>query len=301
MHHLTNVPRKLSVDAVTASVDLPLERLVSVLNRALATTEIPGRVPGRGYGYQHAVALVNPNTLAHRALVMHGSAHSKPCALAEGTEKAAAPDLYQALVDHCHGLWLPSRLDVALDFDHDQAFDILAGDLIAIATRRGLALDQRGDWTRGTARTLYVGSRQSPFYLRLYEYRAKHGYGFPCRLELEIKVKPKHRAAIAAKSPWELLHLAPVVHELLVAIGLDMETHPLSPGQRPPQSVERDTAFLANTAWPALTRLIAHHHGDPLAAIAAIADHRTETERTRELLRERDHCINEQLHKVEHL
>lgn len=298
MHPLANVPRRLSVDAVTASVESSLHRTVSLLNRALDTTEVPGRVPGRGYGYEHAVALVNPNTLAHRALVMHGSTHTKPCVHAQGTETADAPALYHALCDHFAGTWLPSRLDVALDFDHEQAFDLLAADAIAIATRKGLSLDQRGDWTRNTGRTLYVGSRTSAFYLRIYEYRDCHGYGFPCRLELEVKVKPKHRAALAAMPPWKVLHASPLVHELLTNLGLDMEREPLSPGQRKPESIERDLAFLASTAWPALLRLAAHHHGDIVSAWSAISDHRTETERTRELLRQRDHCIKEQGDKV---
>ena len=289
--------RTLSIDALTSSVDMPLAELVAVLNGALGTTERPARtLPGMGY--QHAAELVNPETLARRALVMYGAAHTRPLVYAMGVEDYDSPALYDALTRHCTPYWTPSRIDVALDFYEAPAFDVLAGHLIDLAKSRGIKLNTQGDWIRGEGRTLYVGARTSAMMLRLYEFRAHHGYGPPVRLELEIKAKPAHRLRIAAMAPGELLRMSPIAHETLKRIGIDGERTPMSPGARPRQSLDRDVSFLARQAWPALLRLVAHY-GDVALAFKALDEYRVENERVAEILTGGAWC--DTLREVQHL
>lgn len=288
MHPLKPVRRTLSVDGVTASVDVPVQTLTDTLASILGAAVYPCR-PLRGMGYSHAAELVHPDTLARRCVVQYGDAHSKPNVLAEGTHEYDAPALYDALCLHFAGQWSPSRLDVALDFhDSPESFDTLARMLLDFAASRGITIDQRGDWERGKARTLYLYSRESRFYVRLYEYRAKHGHGPDCRLELETKLKrQEERLTLTTRAPLEILAMCPATFEVVQALDLLDERIPVTPGPRAPSSVERDKAFLAATAAPALLRLAAHHHGDLMAAVLDVLAYRDETARTRRLTRER--------------
>lgn len=283
MNRLKGTSLTLSVDAVTASVEATTQELCDTLAAILGGSLHPTRAP-HGYGYSHAAEIVHPDTMARRVLVMHGKAHSKPCVFAEGTHEYDAPALYDALTTHYAGCWKPSRIDVALDLDHPEAFDIINGELVAFALERNIKLDQRGDWDRGHGRTRYLYSRVGNFFVRLYEYLDHHGHGPACRLELELKLKSKHRERLARMAPWEMLALCPATQHVVASLGLDLKPLPLSQGQRKPQSIERDLAFLASTPFPALMRLVAHHQGDYVTAFAALLDYRAETERTRALL-----------------
>jgi hypothetical protein len=86
------------------------------------------------------------------------------------------------------------RADSCLDVIEERFFDVLSGYLIEFATLQGLRLHYMGDWARGKNRTLYVGSRQSPYMLRLYEKGWKEG-GDPNWVRLESEVKPKGRTS----------------------------------------------------------------------------------------------------------
>lgn len=288
MHPLKATRRTLSIDAVTASVDVPVQTLTDTLAATLGASVYPCR-PLRGMGYSHAAELVHPDTLGRRCVIQYGEAHSKPNVVAEGTHEYDAPALYEALCLHFAGLWSPSRLDAALDFhDSPQAFDILARLLLDFAAQRGITIDQRGDWERGIKRTLYLYSRESRFYVRLYEYKEHHGHGPDCRLELETKLKrAAERLALTNRTPLEMLAMCPATFEVVQALDLLSERIPVTPGPRPPSSIERDKAFLASTAAPALLRLIAHHAGAIEAAVLDLLTYRDETARTRRLLTER--------------
>jgi hypothetical protein len=285
MHH-KRAPKAILCDALSASVDMDPNALIGALNVAMGTTHIPGRpLPGRGYS--HAAELVNPDTLAPRALVMSGDRHAKPHVFAEGVESYDTPALYEALRTRCPGLWTPSRLDVAVDFDGADTFDEIAAVALALADRRGVDISQMGDWHRGRTRTLALGSRASAFYLRIYEFRQKHGWGYEVRFELEVKVKPAHRLRIASMSLADIIGLHGLSAEILREIGVDIQRAPLHQERRPPSTLESDLAWLSSQCWPAMCRVVSAHGGDIAAAWGAIATHRDETAHVRELLTER--------------
>lgn len=90
-----------------------------------------------------------------------------------------------------------SRFDTAIDFDREGSFEALSGLLMDFSREYDLKVNQVGDWREnGTGgRTLYLGSRKSVAYLRLYEKgkeQISKGLDIDanvhwCRLELEIK------------------------------------------------------------------------------------------------------------------
>lgn len=273
----------LSIDAVTASVEVDVQTLSDTLCGVLNATAHPCR-PLRGMGYNHAAELLSGDHLGRRCVIQYGDSHSKPNVCAEGTSGYDAPAVYEALCTHFAGIWYPSRLDPALDFHDDAAFDLLARLLLDFAKKRNITIDYRGDWERGANRTLYLYSRDSQFYVRLYEYRAYHGYGPPCRLEVEIKLKGREkRARLTTLSPWELLCMCPASYMVIDTLGLDLAPIKVTQGPRPPTSNERDLAFLSSTAFPALIRLMGQY-GTAAGLVGAILDYRAETERTKRLL-----------------
>jgi DNA relaxase NicK len=144
-----------------------------------------------------------------------------------------------------------------------------------------------GDWHRGTARTLALGSRASPFYLRIYEFKQKHGWGHDVRFELEVKVKPAHRLRIASMSLADIVGLHGLSADILREVGVDVQRAPLNQERRPPSSLEADLAWLSSQCWPAMCRVAAAHGGDVAAAWVAIAAHRDDTDRIRAMLTQR--------------
>jgi hypothetical protein len=273
-------PPKLSVDGVTASVDAKLERLVEAFSVGLAA--YPRTVRSLPRGYDHAIEFAHSGTDRVLTRIEYGDRFPKPNVYAIGTEEYNSPETYRILAEQFPGRWLPSRIDVALDWDDDVAFDHINELLVKFALRSGIELDQKGDWERGVARTRYLYSRKGQFYLRLYEYRAHHGYGPLVRLELEIKLKRDARARLADMHPWRMLYLCPATLHVLERLGLDDgPALTVTPGARAPQTIDRDLKFLANTAFPALVRLIAHQGGDMAAALNAIFCYRAEQDRDR--------------------
>lgn len=284
MQAVIDAPRTLTVDAVTATVEVDAASLAATLI-AYWNGEARNCRPLRGMGYTHAAEVLCRSNM-RRCIVQYSNHHAHPCVTAEGTEDYDAPGLYEALQKHYDGIWVPSRVDAALDIDHPDAFDWCASKLVAFALDRGITIDYRGDWERGKGRTLYLYSRTSQCYLRLYEYAQYHGYGPACRLEVEVKMKGRERRLmVAAHHPSAWLRMCPAAVELLGRLGGQVDALTVSPGPRAPTSNERDLAFLASVAWPALLRLIAAHDGDMGEALCAVARYRDESERTRALLR----------------
>ena len=280
---LSTVPVSVSVDCVSATVHDSPEALCSKLGQLLGTLPRPGR-PLPGLGYAHAAELATESNHV-RALLMHGGQHDKPHVYAIGKEAYDSPALYEALRTGYAGRWLPSRLDLALDLDHPEAFDLVVPQFIAAATRRDMTLSQMGDWIRGKGRTLYVGARSSRTLIRVYEFNACHGYGPPCRIELQLRPKTTAREFIATRTPVELLYSSDVVNAVITGLGLDLEAEagPLSPGARPPSDLDRKLNWLALQALPALLALLAEEGGDPVALLDRIMARKAEIEAQRAL------------------
>lgn len=107
---------------------------------------------------------------------------------------------------------LPTRVDTCEDWYEEGLFDSLAGHLVQYAQDNRLAINQQGDWVRGEGRTLYIGSKDSPVRLVVYEKTAERAAaGFLdapehwVRMEARIRPKRDHRAAVSAWQPINAL------------------------------------------------------------------------------------------------
>lgn len=106
----------------------------------------------------------------------------------------------------------PTRVDTCVDWYESGLFDKLCAHFVTYATEHRLAINQQGDWIRGEARTLYIGSKDSPVRLVLYEKtaerRAAGHSGAPehwVRLEVRVRPKRAHRAAVSLWEPHQAL------------------------------------------------------------------------------------------------
>jgi len=121
------------------------------------------------------------------------------------TTSDESPVLAQALSDFGKH-HLPTRVDACEDWQEEGFFDSVSSALIKFATDNRLSINQQGDWTRGEARTLYLGSKDSPVRLVLYEKGYEQGGDAPkdwVRLEVRIRPKREHRASVALWKPFD--------------------------------------------------------------------------------------------------
>lgn len=116
-----------------------------------------------------------------------------------------------------------TRGDVCEDFNEAGGFDFVAGVAMDYASTHGLVINQQGDWVRGQARTLYVGSRKSPVMLRLYEKGWLEGAD-PNWFRLEVEVKPHgsaNRYKAATWNPGQFFAASEWLVGLLECLGWD--------------------------------------------------------------------------------
>jgi len=236
--------------------------LVSYLLRAF---DLSDYVPGRGLnGYHHGAKVVRGSeTLA--TLSWGGQPGINVHASAEN-----APILAQAVRDFTHEARIkhtPTRLDAALDWVEKGLFDTLATRLIDFALAEGLALDKRGDWDRGIGRTLYLGSRTSAIYVRLYEKGHEQGFNpfhplyYWVRFEAEIKPKGAARELLMDWTPEDTLS-AGWVPAALTAIGYFHQLKPKSVGTVwRPSSEQRARSALIKQYGAVLTKWAAEVGG----------------------------------------
>lgn len=121
---------------------------------------------------------------------------------------------------------LPTRVDACVDWCLAGMFDDLASKLIEFAQGKRLAINQQGDWVRGEARTLYIGSKDSPVRLVVYEKGYEQGGDAPrewVRLEVRVRPKREHRASVALWDAETALHAGWVPDALKTLGWADLE------------------------------------------------------------------------------
>lgn len=138
------------------------------------------------------------------------------------TTSDESPVLAQALKEFGK-IHQPTRIDSCVDWREEGLFDSLAAALLEYAQANRLAINQQGDWVRGEARTLYIGSKESPVRLVLYEKGYEQGGDAPrdwVRLEARIRPKQGHRAMV---SSWDasMVFCAGWIPNALKVIGWD--------------------------------------------------------------------------------
>lgn len=198
-------PGGAAFDWYSATVETPAERLIEALAVGLGA-DVHDATPMHGYerGYELRSAA---GTVAR---VLAGGNGGKPHAWGSG----AAAETFAALV---RDLWGAdhevTRLDSRMDFggvnDEETIWDGLYAACVDLAADRGLKTSLAGDYLGKTGgRTLYIGSRKSNVYVRLYEkgkqmqnQAVKPGEVSPLDwVRMEVQVRPKGEARVAAAS-----------------------------------------------------------------------------------------------------
>jgi len=122
-------------------------------------------------------------------------------------------------------LWPEHRLqraDVCEDYSEEGVWETLSDYALYLAEQHSIKIDQRGDWARndqmGKGRTLYLGSRQSLAYLRVYEKgkeKAVRSGGEcvdPHHVRAEAEIKPQNKVqgfALSKLQPAEYWGCSP--------------------------------------------------------------------------------------------
>lgn len=167
----------------------------------------------------------------------------------------------------------PTRIDHAIDRRGETLFDDLVQYVKGLCSRHGLRLSFGGDWNNVDAgRTLYVGSRKSQVYLRIYEkgkeYAAKMGVPLTDELKqwvrFEIEFKPQNPAAkrVAPTVNGAQLWGAAIWTAELAKEVLNMGTEPISIRERRESNQERALRMMAKQYAAHLGALLAQCDGD---------------------------------------
>lgn len=108
-----------------------------------------------------------------------------------------------------------TRADVCLDYCQSGFFDQVVTKLLAFALNRGIKVNQQGDWERGIARTLYLGSRSSTVQLVVYE-KGFQMKADPNWVRIEVRCYPKGQTGYAAsrKEPEQFFGTSWVKHAI---------------------------------------------------------------------------------------
>lgn len=186
------------------------------------------------------------------------------------TTSSHAHDLAPLL--RAQGVHSITRLDACEDWIEPGLFDRMSAQLIAYAVANGITITQLGDWVRGEARTLYLGSKQSAVRLVLYEKGYEQG-GDPNWVRLEVRVRPKGRLAREAVSKWtpgEAFGAARWVVEALEGIGWDhLQAQSVGSVYRPSND-ERARITLRKQYGAVIRRWVDECGGDPEAFVAEL-------------------------------
>lgn len=175
-------------------VDSP-DYILGHLSDAFDLSDVERVMPRNGY--TDAAKVVRGSTTLCEAL-WGGNTGDRVMVVGTGANASPVASLVRSeWPDH-----LLIRGDVAEDYDEPDAFDALSALMLNVADKHRLKVTHYGDWHRAEmGRTLYVGSRQSPVFGRLYEkgleQRAK-GLSPDASADwvrLEIEVKPKRADA----------------------------------------------------------------------------------------------------------
>lgn len=196
-------------DFYNANIDCDYTALVERLSQDL-DLDIVRAYPK--YGYEKAVHLARGDT-KHMFIQAGGSS------VGTGTYTSANGHFaneYYAWLEKNKTEYNLIRADVKIDLDGKEYFIQIANMLKKVALNNRLKTSCMGDWVQThTGRTLYVGSRQSPVFCRLYE--KGHQYNFASdlvRLEFEIKPKKDARRALALQPASSFVNINRWVSEL---------------------------------------------------------------------------------------
>lgn len=250
---------RLSLDYVIASVyGVEAQDLIGDLE-ALTGLRVEGVAPLKSYkGYTAAAGLFFGGD---RAITIQWAHERAPLVIAPGFISGQVAAHLQSKYEHqC------SRKDAAVDFLDDLAFDPIAKCAIKMANDRVLKSSLEGDWATPGApngRTLYVMSRRSTSFLRIYEHSKLHGGDVECRVEVEIKPDKKPgKLQLAACDVAGVIGLCTFAVDLLRNFSVDVAHVPLANYSRQLSELDQKLVRLFQQYGKTIKELLEREGGD---------------------------------------
>lgn len=263
--------------------------LVDMCRELDATPEIPkSKLPG---GYQEAYALVRGGeVVCHMLTGGTGSAEGTHGIRVQGAASPEVAKLIRELVPS-HA---PSRIDVAEDFCGEGFFDWIVPRVEEIAIRRRVSLRREGEgWyehQRDKGRTLYIGSRDSVVFGRIYERGKKLlGEGQQAdpnyvRIELQVQPKSKSKSLLGMVEPDGFWGASAWTKELATLMGADQVQRIKCGTVWSKPDIQRSIQALARQYGQTLLDLV-NMAGSAEAALQVVRDAMTGDREVREALK----------------
>jgi hypothetical protein len=174
-----------------------------------------------------------------------------------------SPEFVQIIREHMpvHGV---SRADVCEDYTNPGAWDFIVSTALALADELSLSVRHVGDWHRAEkGRTLYLGSRDSPYFVRIYE-KGKQLGADPhwVRVEVELKPASKDKERWSLASPQQVAYAVPWGREFWARLGHLEPDRVIQVPPPPPKNLESRTLALVAQYGRVILDLAEHHQGD---------------------------------------
>jgi hypothetical protein len=206
------------------------------------------------------------------ATILHGGPNGHPNVEASGERAPALADLLRACGEH-----RVTRCDVAIDLYGSQAFERTERIAHAIAADAGLQLRKIASPIDRTAgETVYLGSRTSALYARIYEKGKAERAVYSdmrsdelepwVRCELEVKPQKEMKALAATMSPEAFWGCSEWTARLAQE-AFAMSPNPVPFHPRRTASDDRAWAFMAAQYRNLARRRVAERHGGDRAAL----------------------------------
>lgn len=166
----------------------------SLLKELQNSFDLSSWVHGGGYqGYTHSIKLTRG--MRNILLIAYGGNDGVHIRCSGEDSEIVARIMRAHYVTH-----KVSRIDSCMDFEEENLFNTMAKEMMDFANAKKpqpLKISMAGDWSNGKGRTLYIGSRQSQIFIRLYEkgYETSSKLGIeverPDWVRLEVEYKPQ--------------------------------------------------------------------------------------------------------------
>jgi hypothetical protein len=236
------------------------------------TSDVPTVESGKGrFNYRHSLTVTSGGERV--ATILHGGPNGHPNVEASGERAPDLADLLRSMGPH-----RVTRCDVAIDLYGSDAFVKLEQIVHGIAADNRLQLRKiASPLDRDAGDTVYVGSRKSPLFARIYEKgkadRAVYSNVATdvlepwVRCELEVKPEKDMKAVAATMSPEEFWGCSDWTARL-AAEAFAMSPDPIPFHPRRTASDERAWAFMIAQYRNLIQRRCEDRHGGDREALA---------------------------------
>jgi hypothetical protein len=214
-------------DYYTAGIEASPQRVLDCIASQIDLSDVEPATPKNGY--ERAYNVTRGDTVHARVQFGGTNVGTRVYASASGD---ASPEFARIIRDEFPEHLL-IRADVAIDYCESGAWDSLSTLALEVADKYRLKVKHSGDFHRQQdGRTLYIGSRKSPVFQRVYE-KGKQQNTDPDWVRAEVEIKPKTeraREAFAKAQPADMWAAAKWSQSFLRTLTDVVGIRPAPPG-----------------------------------------------------------------------